>query len=255
MESGILVGIIIILVLLLVLVGIVYYAYRTIRNKIRRFSRMAFGTDNLSQGIGKMEAEYATTPKSVSAATSLYLPRITRDFPDFHYDEMKNRAENVLMSYLRSIDANSETLLTEGTNELKDKLLMVLGMLVSEGVREHFEHIKIHRTEICQYRKQKGRCSILFQSAIEYYYYKEHSGEIKEGSKNTKTQAKFNVECIYIQDRDFVENLGDAALGVNCPNCGAPLSNLGEKVCAYCGTPVVEFNIKSWNFSDIEQIG
>lgn len=93
MESGILVGIIIILVLLLVLVGIVYYAYRTIRNKIRRFSRMAFGTDNLSQGIGKMEAEYATTPKSVSAATSLYLPRITRDFPDFHYDEMKNRAE------------------------------------------------------------------------------------------------------------------------------------------------------------------
>lgn len=254
MNTAILIYIIVILVLLLVLVGIGYYAYRTIMNKIRSFSRMAFGTNSLKEGIGNMEAEYATTPKSVSAATGLYLPRIMRDFPDFHYDEMKNRAENVLMSYLRSIDANNASLLTEGTSELQNKLAMFLGMLSGEGARAHFEHLKIHRTEISQYRKQKGRCSIIFQSAVEYFYYKEKAGEVKKGSRNTKTQTKFNIECIYIQDRDLVENSEDAALGVNCPNCGAPLTSLGAKVCAYCGTPVVEFNIHSWNFSDVEQV-
>ena len=80
--SPILTGTIIVLVLLLVLAGIVYCAYRTIKNKIQQFSRMAFGTNSLKEAFNKVEAEYATTPKSVSAATSLYLPRIMKDFPD-----------------------------------------------------------------------------------------------------------------------------------------------------------------------------
>ena len=33
------------------------------------------------------------TPKSVAGATSICLPRISADFPDFHYEEMKRRAE------------------------------------------------------------------------------------------------------------------------------------------------------------------
>lgn len=246
-------GIIIALVLGLVLVGAGYCAYRNIRNKVKEFSRMAFGTDSIKEGFEQVEEEYASTPKSVAAGTSLYLPRIRKDFPEFHYDEMKNRAENVLMSYLRSIDEDNEALLTEGTGELKDKLGMQIGMLRGENVRAHYKSMKIHRTEICQYRKQQGRCSVIFQSSIEYYFFKEKDGRIKEGNKNIKTQARYNVECLYIQDRDYVENIEDAGLAMNCPNCGAPLSRLGAKVCEYCGTPVLEFNIRIWNFSDVEE--
>lgn len=252
--GGTIVGIIIILVLLLVLVGIGYYAYRTVKNKIRNFSQMAFGTDSLQEGFGKVEAEYAATPKSVSGATSMYLPRIIRDFPDFHYDEMKERAENVLISYLRSIDAEDASLLTEGTKELKDQLGMQISMLRSETAREHFESPHIHRTEIYQYRKAKGRCSVVFQTAIEYFYYREKAGTLADGSRDTRTQARYNVECMYIQDRDMVENLDDASLALNCPNCGAPLSGVGARVCAYCDTPIQEFNIRSWNFSDVKLI-
>lgn len=249
-----LIGTIIVLVLLLVLAGIGYYAYRTIRNKIREFSRTAFGTDSLKEGFDKVEAEYAVTPKSVSAATSLYLPRIMKDFPDFHYDEMKNRAENVLVSYLQSINSDNLSMLVEGTSELKNQLEMELEMQRSREERVHFEKIKVHQTEIYQYRYQKGRRSIVFQSAVEYYHYRTQGGNVTVGSQNTKEQSKYNVECIYIQDRDFVENVDDAALGVNCPNCGAPLSGLGAKVCAYCGTPVMELNIRSWNFSDVKEV-
>ncbi len=256
-EKGInpnLIALIIALVLLLILVLVVYIAYRKIQEKIRRFSRTLWGTNSVRAGISKMNREYSTTPKSVSSATSLQLPRIVRDFPEFHYDEMKERAENVLISYLRAVDSRNKNLLTEGTAELQEKLGMVISMLAAQSSRAHYEKIHVHRTEINQYRKEKGRCSIVFQSAVEYVYYTERQGELLAGRRDLKTQAKYNIEMIYIQDRDVVEDTRDMALGLNCPNCGAPLSGVGAKVCAYCDSPLVEFNIRVWNFSDVEEV-
>lgn len=253
MDNGKLIAIIVILVLLLILVGIIYCAYVRIRNKIRYYSRKLFGTSNIADGVKSMEMEQSLTPKSVSAATSLYLPTIMKDFPDFHYDEMKTRAENVLISYLRSVDALNASLLTEGTSELKDSLSMRIEALHSLGQKEHFQNIKVHRTEIYQYRKTKGRCSIVMQSAVEYIHYVTKGGEIKKGRNDIREQSKYNIEVIYIQDREVIENINDAGLAMNCPNCGGPLPKLGAKKCDYCDSPVVEFNIRTWNFAAVEE--
>jgi len=253
MDKGKLIAIIVILVLVLIIIGIIFCAYVKIRDKIRYYSRMLFGTSNIVDGVKSMEMEQALTPKSVSAATSLYLPSIMRDFPDFHYDEMKTRAENVLISYLRSVDALNAGLLTEGTSELKGSLSMRIGALRSMGQKEHFQNIKIHRTEISQYRKTKGRCSIVMQSAVEYIHFVEKDGEIKKGRRDIREQSKYNIEVIYIQDREVIENINDAGLAMNCPNCGGPLPKLGAKKCAYCDSPVVEFNIRTWNFASVKE--
>ncbi len=247
--------IIIILVLILIIIGIIYYAYRRIRRRIRRFSYSLFGTSSLFQGFSNVQSEYATTPKSVSSATDLYLPSIMRDFPEFHYEEMKERAQNVLVSYLKSIDAQDKSLLTEGTNELKEKLTLYIRSLQQTDTQEHYEQIKIHRTEIHKYKKMKGRCSVVFQSAIEFIHYVERRGVVRKGQNNNiKQQAKFNIELIYIQDQDYVDNQGNQGLGLNCPNCGAPISMLGAKTCEYCDTTIVEFNIRVWNFSDVKGV-
>ena len=89
--NGSLIAIIVILVLCLVLAGIIYYTYCRIREKLRDTSRMLFGTDSMIEGMKQREAEVEMTPKSVSSATNLYMPSIMRDFPEFHYDEMKSR--------------------------------------------------------------------------------------------------------------------------------------------------------------------
>lgn len=253
MEYGKLIAIIIILVLLLVLVGIIYFAYCRIRDKVRSFSRMAFGTSDIVEGFRQVEMESVTTPKSVSTATDLYLPSIMRDFPDFHYDEMKTRAENVLTSYLRSINNQNPKLLTEGTSELVDSLVLRIEMLRRQNQKEHFQNIKIHRTEINQYRKTKGRCSVVFQSSVEYINYVVENGKIVKGRNDQRKQARYNVEVIYIQDREVVENANDMGLAMNCPNCGAPLPKLGAKKCEYCDSPVVEFNIRTWNFASVKE--
>ena len=179
--SGNLIAIIVILVLLLVLAGIIYYAYCNIRKKLRDTSRMLFGTDSMIEGMKQREKEVEMTPKSVSSATNLYMPSIMRDFPEFHYDEMKSRAENVLTSYLQSITKQNPALLSEGTRELKEQLRLRLEMLQNQSQKENFENIHIHRTEIHQYRKQRGRQSIVLQTAVEYFHALKENGKVIRG--------------------------------------------------------------------------
>ncbi len=246
---------ILIIILTLCIVGfIVYRKVKQVSNTVKGYSRAILGTENPIEGIKQVEMVGSSIPKSVSGATHLYMPQIMKDFPEFHLDEMKSRAENVLVSYLRSIDENNPTLLTEGLEELKSELSMRIQMNRERGVRENYQRINVHQTEIYQYRKANGRVSVVFQTAVEYIHYVEQAGKRIAGRSDIKTQSKYNVELVYIQDRDVVENMGETGAGLNCPNCGAPLEHLGAKVCKYCDTPVVEFNIRTWNFSSVKEV-
>lgn len=255
--KAIIVILVLILIIILILCTVGFIIYRKVKRvtgTVKQYSNALFGTDNPLEGMKRVEMEEAATPKSVSGATSLYLPQIMKDFPEFHLDEMKSRAENVLVSYLRSIDESNASLLTEGLDELKAELSMRINMNRDRGVKENYQRINVHRTEIYQYRKANGRCSVVFQTAVEYIHYVEKAGKIVEGRKDLKTQSKYNIELVYIQDRNTVENMGESGAGLNCPNCGAPLESLGAKVCKYCDTPVVEFNIRTWNFSSVKEV-
>ena len=244
----------IVLVLLLIVIGAIYYGVYKLKQKTRQFSRQVFGTDSLMEGFEQIEAEYAVTPKSVSAMTSLYLPRITKDFPEFSYDEMKDKARNVLTSFLLAVNDFNPGRLVEGNSELKNKLENTIAILKNKDQREHFDNIKIHRTEISGYTKKSGRCIITMQTSVQYYHYiTDNNGKVLSGSKDVLFQSKYETDLIYIQDRALVEgNLGDAE-GLNCPNCGAPITNLGSKFCEYCGTGVVTYNIHVWSFSDVRE--
>lgn len=247
--------IIIILVLILVIIGIIYSAVKKVQRKVRQFSREVFGTSDIRQGIKKVENEYATTPKSVSAMTSISLPQITKDFPEFNYEEMKGRARNVLLSYLMGVSQRSVEYLKDGNSELKNQLQNHINALELNNRQEYFDDPKIHRTEIAGYRKAAGRCTIVFQSSIQYkHYIMDMNGNVIKGSNSVIEQSRYNVELIYIQDRTLAENDIDGAQSLNCPNCGGPIQNMGAKKCIYCGTPVIEYNIHVWSFSAIHEL-
>jgi len=227
---------------------------RQVTNTVKNVSKAVYGTEDIAEGIKRQNFEASITPRTVSNMTGVYLPQIQKDFPEFHYDEMRERAKNVLTSYLYCINEGDPSKLSEGTQELKNALVMHLQLLNDRNYEEHYERMKIHKCELSKYVKKDGRCTVTFQASIQYYHYITEGDRIKTGRKDQLTQSKYEIQLVYIQDRDLIKDAGEASLGLTCPNCAAPISNLGAKHCIYCGTPVVEFNIHSWNFASVKQL-
>ena len=240
---------IIVLGLILAILVLIFYGV----SRVKRFSRQLFGTDDIIQGVKKAQEDVASTPRSVSAMTRIALPQIVSDFPDFQYDEMKQRAENALTQYLQALTAQDVEILQEGNGDLKEQLRSQISSSVSQGKCEHFTQVKIHQTEIARYRKEAGRCIVTFQSAVESYHYVTDASSVVHGSDRTLEQSRYNIDLVYIQNRDLAKGNTDGALGLTCPNCGAPITNLGAKFCEYCGAGVVELNVHAWSFENIEE--
>lgn len=229
-----------------------YIGYRCVRAKLRKVSRTLFGTDSLVEGWERQADELAATPKSVSGMTRIYGPRIQKDFPDFNLEEFKNRAESMLISALSAISAGDSSLLEKCTEEVRKQVNHRIDGNRRAGIREVYERIKIHQTEITAYVKKQGTCMITFQSAIEYFYYKEKDGQLMGGDKKRLTQTRYNMELVYIQNADLAG--GNNAVGTTCPNCGAPITNLGAMYCEYCGLAVTAIHIKVWNLHQFYEL-
>ncbi len=99
--------------------------------------------------------------------------------------------------------------------------------------------IKIHTTAIKDYINNPGNCTVVLQTALEY----------RENGR--KKQTRYNTTMMYVQDIEKMDN--ETTYSVNCPNCGAPVKNLGSKKCEYCGTEVIPVNIKVWRLKDIQE--
>ena len=170
----------------------------TIRNKLRNVSRQLFGTESIVDGLNRQADIAAETPKSVSGMTRLMEPQIMRDFPDFNWSEFKHRAENMLTSALLAISSERPERLVDASEEVKNQVLNIIADNQAAQVREVYNNIKIHQTEISNYRKDKGNCIIVIQSAVEYYHYKVSGDHVTEGSKERKVQTKYNLSLIHI---------------------------------------------------------
>lgn len=141
-------------------------------------------------------------------------------------------------------------LLNGASSEILDQARLWISDLKSQETEELFQDIKIHRTEILGYTKEKGTCTITIQTSVQYLHYKRRNGQILSGSEEYLEQSRYNMELQYVQDENKAAGEG-AAVGITCPQCGAPVTRLGEAFCEYCGTAVTRVNIRSWQFIKI----
>ena len=273
--GAILGGIIVILVIVLIIVVIIAVIVSTIIRKVnaatrsvknvtnavnqtvqtaKSFSKVVTGTDNIVEGIQRTTFEYASNPRPVSDMSAMYLPKIATDFPEFNNSEMAERAKNVLTSYLYSIDENDPSHLTEGNEDLRNKLTMLINLNRDKGYVEHFERIKAHKSVLNKYEKSDGKCAVTYQISVQSLHYITEGEKIKTGRNDLMTQSKYNVTLVYVQDRDKVDKFSDMALSSVCPHCGAPIKGLGDKMCPYCGSDVEVINIYAWSFGDVQEV-
>ena len=247
-----------ILAIIFILLGIFLY----FKIKADRFAR-ELGAKNFGDAVVKTKealdqskVEASKMPKSVTDVSSIKLPAIVKDFPEFNYNEMKERAEVVLRSYFKAVTEENTALLEYANAELFSETEDHIEGVKAKGRKERFDSVHVHKTAISDYVKKSGRCIVTFQSAVQYLYtLKNLDGKLLEGDEYIYEQKKYEVKMIYIQDRDAGDdNYIDGAKSLTCPSCGAPLKMLGAKKCEYCGCPIAEFNIKIWTFSEVVEI-
>lgn len=183
------------------------------------------------------EMEDETLPKSLSSMDSIYLEQIKRDFPEINIKELKRSCEKEILNLLYSIEQ-------QDISNLKGKIKSLAESLIEDNKKNKVEYndIKIHNTVVSKYECKKGIATITFGCSFEY------KKVINETTKKIQDRAK--VEYIYIIDENQVSS-NEKVLGINCPNCGAPLKSLGDKKCRYCTSPIAEIVKRVWNCNDI----
>ena len=233
-----------------VLVIFLYIKYR-----LQRFSKEAFGTKDFAKAMKDIERS-TESARSVHGMTDIYLPLIQKDFPDFDYDVFKGRVEGVLKSYFAAITAKDDGLLSPDCSQsIRNTVIGLIHELEAKDyVHEHRE-VTVHQMEIARYLKNGPTVTILFNAAVGMYdYVTDANGKVVMGNSEKKSQKLFDVALVYAQDPDKMSvSSMTTAMGVNCPNCGAPITNLGQKYCNYCGTGIREINARSWSFEYIQE--
>lgn len=235
-----------ILVLLFAIIGLTFFCVV----KVKGFLREYFGTSSLKDAIEKSRITDSETQRTVYGNESIYLDRIARDFPDLNINELKSSAEANIRSILHAIE-------TKNTDDLKNKNDRIYAYAVNkiEDLKKDtvsIDSIKFHKTVLNKYHKDNNKCTMNFQTSMEYFYKKNKD-------IGRKVQMRFDTEFIHIIDTSAY-GPKVRTLGINCPNCGAPVKDIDNPHCEYCTSGLVvpasgvELVKRVWFLDNIKEV-
>ena len=176
-----------------------------------RVSRLFNRAEGLIDDIKDAQIREEETPKSLNAMDSLLLPQLMRDFPEYNRAVITDRVIRDAKLFYESA-AKGELLFKDGVSAS-----LLENTLLPEDVAGG---IIVHRAVLAAYDRRTRDRFITFQAAVKY-----------EGTDGKRHQKRLNLKYIAAQSSDFAEKIEV----IKCPNCGGPVSTVGEKVCSYCG--------------------
>ncbi len=226
----------------LVLIVFIMILYFIVTIKLKQLSRKILGTSDIKSMIERGKFLDEETPKSLSSLDNLYLDQLKRDFPEMNINELKSLVESNIIECLDAIEEKDIKGLKTTNEKVKKYVLTKIKDLKDEHIE--YKNIKFHKTVISKYENKKGIATIYFGTAFEYFYKKNQ--EVFH-----KKQDRIITECIYVIDSNQVDSKLKA-LGLNCPNCGAPIKSLKHKKCSYCNSGVIDLVTRSFTINNIE---
>ncbi|MCI8347308.1 MAG: hypothetical protein HFJ12_05145 [Bacilli bacterium] len=231
-----------VLIGVLILVTFIIILYFVIMIKLKKLSRKIFGTSDIGKVIQTGEFLDEETPKSLSSLDNLYLDQIKRDFPEMNINELKSLVETNIIECMDAIEEKN----IKGLKTTNEKIRRYVLAKIRDLKDNHIEYkdIKFHKTVVSKYENKKGIATIYFGTAFEYFY-KKNQGVFH------KKQDRIITECIYVIDFEQVDSK-IKSLGLNCPNCGAPIKALKYKKCSYCNSGVIDLVTRSFTINNME---
>lgn len=230
-----LIGVLILILFLLIM-------YFIIVNKIKKLSKQVFGTTDISKFINKNEFINDDVPKSLSSLDILYLENIKKDFPELNINQLKSIVEKNIIECMNAIESKDIGIV----NSRNEKIRKYVGSKIKDlnGSTVNYKNIKFHKTVVSKYEKSDAIVTIYFGTAFEYLY-------SRNNSEYRKVQDRVITECIYVVDTNKVDT-EYKSLGLNCPNCGASIKTLGNKICSYCGSGLVNLVTKTFVINNMK---
>lgn len=232
--------------IIIILVLIVYnFISKTVgRNNIKQLIHIAKNTKSIQ------EEEY-TRIKNVSGMTKLLEPEIIRDFPDFNKELLFSKVESNLIKIFNAIEEKT-------IEDIKnDEDLELIYLSIEDNVRNlklnnqkiQYNDVKFHEHAIKQYMKKQGIATITTSSTLEYYYRDTMKNDEKS---NLKKQTRYTCKFVYIYDENKIGK-NKKNFSISCPNCGAPLKEIGNYTCEYCSSHIEPINLKMWKMSSYKE--
>lgn len=166
-------------------------------------------------------------PKTVFGATSIYLPQVERDFPDFHNHEAIAAVKTLIYEYLgiryEGKDGFSKAVTSPGLITMVDKQP---GHTVTDE--------SVHQVAMSRYVQTKEYATITYQASVGY----KLDGE--------PVEERYAVEyTLKLSDNDIPSKT------LICPQCGGEYESTRQTKCPYCGTGIVRDTYMSWQFTSI----
>ena len=167
-------------------------------------------------------------PRSVFGATSLYLPQIERDFPDFHPNEAIAAVRALVCEYLAVRDEGQPGF---ARSNVSPQLLPTVDRQPGHAVRDE----QVRQVAISRYLKTKEYATITYQASVGYLL----DGE--------QCEERYTVEyTLRLRENDIEQKT------LICPQCGGTFESTSQTVCPFCGAGIVRDTIMSWIFTSIQ---
>ncbi len=230
------------LILILIVLGFIiaaYILYTIIKNKVKQVMP-DLDVNNLSELAKTNKIEMEESPKSINGMESVLRPRLENDFPDMSLEELKSKNIDEVFAYFNAIE-NLDSKHFENSSNINDELKKAIAE--NRIYKKKFSNIKIHKQAMSDYRVLNNISTIVFQLAIEYML------TDKDISIPQKTQTRIETQWIFLPSEDNFDT--DNLKSFNCPNCGAPISDLSNRICTYCSSATEIDFTKTWRLNSI----
>ena len=229
-----------IVVAVLVIVGLLLIKLKLTMREFGYFSLKSLYND-----IKQSSYDSFTKEKSIGSQTTLLLPKILKDIPNFSVDEMYRKTETCIRAAFNSLEDRS----LSKTSELvlmRESLKEEIDDMISNNIKVRYDNIVFHKHGIKFYSNTDGVLNITINTSLEYDYEKTKDGKVIDNNHNMKKQDRIVSKFIYVYDPDKYTR-SEVLIGITCPNCGAPVKDLGNKKCRYCNSGLEDINLKSWH--------
>lgn len=242
---SVIVPIVVVLVIALVIVRLVSEIKRSVTRTLN--SQMMHAAKTILRSLN--ENPTGIPPYSVPNLTAVHRPKIERDFPEIGYERMESMARNGMIAILNAVESKKTDSVENSSKNLQNQLKVIVEDYSRRDEDIHYDNVQIHAVAITNYNSTKTTATAVFQISLQSLAFRTKDGKVVSGSNTIPRQNLFSLTLMHNQ----TGKSGNAHyFEANCPNCGAPIEDLGSRNCSFCGSGLVPVVDKIWQIDSFE---